>query len=65
MVVTTLIGIGAIVLALGAVLWRASKAGADHVEAKANEQAVKDILEAARPATDTERRELQQRYRRD
>jgi hypothetical protein len=63
--VTTLIGIGVIVLALGAILWKASKAGADHVEAKANEQAVKDILESARPATDTERQRVQSLFRRD
>lgn len=62
---TTLIGIGVIVLALGAILWGARKAGADHVKAQANEQAVKDILEAVRPATDTERQRVQSLFRRD
>jgi type II secretory pathway pseudopilin PulG len=63
--VTTLIGIGVIVLALGAILWRASKAGADEVKAKANEQAVKDIIEAVRPASDADLRRVQSKYRRD
>ena len=62
---TTLIGIGVIVLAFGAILWGARKAGTDAVKAQANEQAVKDILETVRPATDTERQRVRSLFRRD
>lgn len=62
---TTLIGIGVIVLALGAILWGARKAGADHVKAQANEQAVKDIIDAVRPPTVVELERVRDKFKRD
>ena len=62
---TTLIGIGVIILAFGAILWRASKAGADGAENKANKEALNEIVEAARPATTVELEEVRKKFNRD
>lgn len=62
---TTLIGIGVIVLAFGAILWGARKAGTDAVKAQANEQAVKDIIDTVRPPTVVELERVREKYSRD
>jgi len=63
--VTTLISIAVIILGFGAILWRASKAGADGAENKANKEALNEIMEAARPATTVDIERVRDKYSRD
>lgn len=62
---TALISLGVIVAALAAMFFMARKAGVDKAENAANKEALHDILEATRPATNTELERVRGGFRRD